>query len=88
MGIPVVMLTGRGDEMDKIIGLEPGGRLHDEALQSPRELIARLRAVLRRVGHPACNRPTAAPARSVPSADCGWTRPPRELLDRDGSEIP
>jgi DNA-binding response OmpR family regulator len=52
LDIPVVMLTGRGDEMDKIIGLETGADDYMMKPFNPRELIARLRAVLRRVGHP------------------------------------
>lgn len=46
--LPIVMLTGAGDETDKIIGLEVGA--DDFMLKpfNPRELIARIRAVLRR----------------------------------------
>ena len=46
--VPVMMLTARGDDVDKIVGLEMGA---DDYLQkpfNPRELIARIRAVLRR----------------------------------------
>ena len=47
--IPVLMLTARGDEVDRIVGLEMGA---DDYLAKPfniRELVARLRAILRRV---------------------------------------
>jgi DNA-binding response OmpR family regulator len=45
-----VMLTGRGDETDKIIGLEVGADDYLLKPFNPRELIARIRAVLRRYG--------------------------------------
>ena len=46
--IPIIMLTAKGDEVDRVIGLEMGA---DDYLPKPfgsRELIARIRAVLRR----------------------------------------
>lgn len=46
--LPVVMLTGKGDEMDRIVGLEIGADDYLPKPCNPRELIARLRAVLRR----------------------------------------
>ena len=48
--LPIVMLTGRGDETDKIIGLEVGADDYLLKPFNPRELIARIRAVLRRYG--------------------------------------
>lgn len=48
--IPIVMLTGRGDDTDKIIGLELGADDYVLKPFNPRELIARIRAVLRRYG--------------------------------------
>jgi DNA-binding response OmpR family regulator len=46
--LPVVMLTAKGDEMDRIVGLEIGADDYLPKPCNPRELIARLRAVLRR----------------------------------------
>lgn len=46
--LPVVMLTAKGDEMDRIVGLEVGADDYLPKPCNPRELIARLRAVLRR----------------------------------------
>ncbi|WP_297528600.1 phosphate regulon transcriptional regulator PhoB [Thiohalobacter sp.] len=47
--IPVIMLTARGEEEDKIRGLEVGADDYITKPFSPRELVARIRAVLRRV---------------------------------------
>lgn len=46
--MPVVMLTARGDETDRVVGLELGADDYVPKPFSPRELLARLRAVLRR----------------------------------------
>ncbi len=46
--IPVLMLTARGDEADRVVGLELGADDYVAKPFSPRELLARLRAVLRR----------------------------------------
>lgn len=50
--IPVIMLTARGDEADRVVGLELGADDYVAKPFSPRELLARLRAVRRRT-HPA-----------------------------------
>jgi two-component system OmpR family response regulator len=58
--VPIMMLTARGDEIDRIVGLELGA---DDYLTKPfssRELLARIRAVLRRTG-------AVAEAAAVPS---------------------
>jgi DNA-binding response OmpR family regulator len=49
--LPIVMLTGRGDETDKIVGLEVGADDYLLKPFNPRELVARIRAVLRRYGN-------------------------------------
>ncbi|MCA9710027.1 MAG: response regulator transcription factor [Myxococcales bacterium] len=46
--IPVIMLTARGDEADRVVGLELGADDYVPKPFSPRELLARVRAVLRR----------------------------------------
>ena len=46
--IPVIMLTARGDEADRVVGLELGADDYVAKPFSPRELLARIRAVLRR----------------------------------------
>jgi two-component system OmpR family response regulator len=47
--VPILMLTARGDEADRVVGLELGADDYVAKPFSPRELLARLRAVLRRV---------------------------------------
>jgi DNA-binding response OmpR family regulator len=47
---PVLMLTGKGDPMDRIIGLELGADDYVSKPFEPRELLARIRAILRRHG--------------------------------------
>jgi DNA-binding response OmpR family regulator len=46
--LPIVVLTARGDEIDRIVGLELGADDYITKPFSPRELVARIRAVLRR----------------------------------------
>jgi DNA-binding response OmpR family regulator len=46
--IPILMLTAKGDETDRVVGLEIGADDYISKPFSPRELLARLRAVLRR----------------------------------------
>src|SRR5450432_3812850 len=46
--IPVLMLTARGDDVDRIVGLEIGADDYLSKPFNPRELVARIRAILRR----------------------------------------
>lgn len=55
--VPVIMLTARGDEVDRVVGLEIGADDYLPKPFSPRELLARIRAVLRR--HAASPEPDA-----------------------------
>jgi len=55
--IPVVILTARDDEVDRIVGLELGADDYVTKPFSPRELVARVRAILRRAGAPARSEP-------------------------------
>jgi two-component system response regulator CpxR len=50
--VPVLMLTARGDEVDRIVGLEMGADDYLPKPFNPRELVARLRAILRRALSP------------------------------------
>ena len=57
---PILMLTAKGDPMDRIIGLEMGADDYLPKPFEPRELLARIRAVLRRKGEPAATAATQA----------------------------
>ena len=50
--IPVLMLTARGDDIDRIVGLELGADDYLAKPCNPRELVARIRAILRRAAPP------------------------------------
>jgi len=50
--VPIVMLTGRGEESDKLVGLELGADDYITKPFSPKEFVARVRAVLRRTERP------------------------------------
>jgi two-component system response regulator ResD len=47
--VPVIMLTARGDEIDRVLGLELGADDYIVKPFSPRELVARIKAILRRL---------------------------------------
>jgi DNA-binding response OmpR family regulator len=51
--VPIVILSGRADETDKLVGLELGADDYVTKPFSPKELVARVRAVLRRIDRPA-----------------------------------
>lgn len=59
--VPIIMLTARGDEVDRIVGLEMGADDYLPKPFNPRELLARINAVLRR------RVPVQAPTENVPS---------------------
>jgi two-component system OmpR family response regulator len=85
--VPIVMLTALGEETDRIIGLELGADDYLSKPFNPRELLARIRAVLRRVGEPS-EKPEDKPIRGLHFA--GWTLEPtrRRLLNPDNAEVP
>ncbi|TME82848.1 MAG: response regulator transcription factor [Chloroflexi bacterium] len=78
--IPVVMLTARDDEVDKLLGLELGADDYITKPFSPRELVARVRAVLRRTER----RPEATDLIRVSGVSIDV---PRMRVDIDGRSI-
>ncbi|MBN3736338.1 two-component system response regulator CreB [Burkholderia sp. Tr-20390] len=78
--VPVIFLTARHDEIDRIVGLEIGADDYVVKPFSPRELAARVRVILRRFYRTAV--PEAAPA-PMPAA----TIAPGFTLDTDGASI-
>jgi DNA-binding response OmpR family regulator len=69
---PIVMLTARGDEADRIVGLELGADDYVVKPFSPKELVARVRAVLRRTG--AASRPDEVVRAADVEIDAGTMR--------------
>ena len=87
----LVIVTGRGDAIDKVVGLEVGA---DDYVTKPfdlRELLARVRAVLRRLEAAPPSAPPAQPARGAAPvwrfAGLELDAGARRLLGRDGGEI-
>jgi two-component system OmpR family response regulator len=83
--IPIIMITARGEEMDRIVGLEIGADGYLPKPFSPRELLAHVRAVLRRAGGE--HRRTRNDVGRLSFA--GWTLHvgERRLTDSAGGEI-
>ncbi len=85
--VPIVMLTAMGEETDRIIGLELGADDYVPKPFNPRELLARMRAVLRRTA----DRPERRPGEADrPMRFAGWTLEParRRLLNPEQVEVP
>src|SRR5690348_1897795 len=66
--IPIIMLTAKGDDVDRIVGLEVGADDYLAKPFNPRELVARMQAVLRRRPPPA---PPGAPSTDSQAVDFG-----------------
>ena len=84
--VPIIMLTAMAEETDRIIGLELGADDYVTKPFNPRELLARIRAVLRRAGDASEHRADAS-SRNMRFA--GWTLEParRRLVNPDGDEV-
>jgi two-component system OmpR family response regulator len=68
--VPILMLTAMGDETDRIVGLEMGADDYLAKPFNPRELLARIRAILRRVSSGASSGPMKQSAKRLRFA--GW----------------
>jgi DNA-binding response OmpR family regulator len=66
--LPVIMLTARADEIDRVVGLELGADDYVVKPFSPRELAARVRALLRRTAEAAALRARLGPAQAAPAS--------------------
>jgi two-component system OmpR family response regulator len=81
--VPIIMLTARGDDVDRILGLELGADDYLTKPFNPRELLARIRAVRRRAA-------SGAPASDgIVLGFLGWrlNRVRRELHNADGARV-
>lgn len=79
--VPIIMLTARGDYVDRIVGLELGADDYVAKPYHPRELVARLRAVLRRADTPRTNSALSISALRLDAARRGtyWRNRPIDL---------
>ncbi|HEY5790078.1 MAG TPA: response regulator, partial [Gammaproteobacteria bacterium] len=86
--VPVIMLTARGDDTDRIVGLELGADDYLPKPFNPRELLARIRATLRRAGTGRAALGSGERPRRL--GFNGWTLDlaARELTDPDGTRVP
>jgi DNA-binding response OmpR family regulator len=85
--MPVILLTARAEETDRIVGLELGADDYVTKPFSPRELLARIKAVLRRSGDSGAR---VRPPEAESFAFGPWVLKTgeRELVDREGVAIP
>ena len=83
---PIIMLSAKGEDIDRIIGLEVGADDYLPKPFNPRELLARIRAVLRRQGGVAA--PAAAEAVRLVRFGPFSVNLDARTLSRDGAEIP
>ena len=83
-GVPVIFITARGESTDRIVGLEIGADDYVVKPFDPRELVARIRSVLRRAGRAATD-----VADAVVYEFEGWRLDPlkRRLIDREGALV-
>ena len=83
--VPILMLTAMSEETDRIVGLELGADDYVQKPFNPRELLARIRAILRRAN----GEGQAIEADARPIQFAGWTLEPsrRRLLNPEGAEV-
>ena len=81
--LPIVMISARGEELDRIIGLEVGADDYLPKPFSPRELLARVRAVLRRTSQATDSRLTVRPFEFGPFR----FDPEIRVLQKEGKEV-
>jgi DNA-binding response OmpR family regulator len=85
--VGIILITGRNDEIDRIVGLECGADDYVIKPLNPRELVSRAKNLIRRVRHAQVPQPVAAVAKPVKQfADWALDTDRRRLIDPDGSE--
>ena len=84
--VPVIMLTARGDPMSRVLGLELGADDYLPKPFEPRELVARINAIRRRVTGGAVNQPAAA--NTLRFKDWTLDRISRQLLSPERVVVP
>jgi two-component system phosphate regulon response regulator OmpR len=82
----IIMLTAKSDDIDRIVGLEVGADDYVTKPFNPRELLARVKAVLRRASRG--GESPATMGREVQMGKCRLNLDTRKLYEADGSEVP
>lgn len=86
--MPVILLTARAEDADRIIGLEIGADDYVTKPFNPRELLARIKAVMRRVQDAPARRARLKPADTYEFDRWKLHRAQRELVDANGVVVP
>lgn len=81
---PVLVISAKGDEVDRIVGLEVGADDYLPKPFNPRELVARIRAVLRRRGQGAAPQPSPPPVSAAAPKRASADAAPSEILCFEG----
>ncbi|QIK79165.1 response regulator [Sphingomonas piscis] len=84
--VGIIMLTANSDSVDKVVGLEVGADDYVTKPFDPRELLARVRSVLRRAATPEA--PAATLGREVVVGEVRLNLDSRKMFAADGSEMP
>jgi two-component system, OmpR family, response regulator len=84
--VPIIMLTARGEDVDRIVGLELGADDYLPKPFNPRELLGRIRAVLRRAAH-APRDPSPESVRSFSFGNWKLDTTTHTLTDTDGKDV-
>jgi len=84
--VPIIMLTARGEDVDRIVGLELGADDYVAKPFNPRELLGRIRAVLRRAAH-APRDPSPESVRAFSFGNWKLDTTTRTLTDTDGKDV-
>ncbi len=85
--VPMLFLTARSDEIDRVVGLELGADDYIAKPFSPRELVARVRTILRRSARPVVATPTVLASTPAPGATPAAPLPTLWLLDEERHQI-
>lgn len=88
--VGIIMVTGSGEVVDRVVGLEIGADDYVSKPFDPRELLARVKSVLRRIQARPAAPPAEGPAvnRREPVGRCTVDRGAHRLFDAQGNEVP
>jgi two-component system phosphate regulon response regulator OmpR len=86
--VGIIMVTGAGGVVDRIVGLEVGADDYVAKPFDPRELLARIKSVMRRMQSRPAGADEAPERRTVPFGDCRLDLASHQLYGADGEEIP